>query len=127
MTRPKGDLRNDARCGFQIVTARDIDRIGIDGIVKTLKERVHGAKVYVSVDIDVLDPAFAPGQSLFFFLFLLLFCWNLDSELFAVYRSRDTCSGVLLFSTWANGLARRCTVPRPRSTNVDVRIEVNLG
>ncbi|KAI9683800.1 MAG: hypothetical protein M1820_010909 [Bogoriella megaspora] len=61
MVRPKGDLRNDARCGFQIVRARDIDRVGADGIVSILKERVADSKVYISVDIDVLDPAFAPA------------------------------------------------------------------
>lgn len=64
LIRRKGDLRNDVRCGFEIVRARDIDRIGIDGVVRKLKERVAGTKVYISVDIDVLDPAFAPGKSL---------------------------------------------------------------
>ena len=62
LVKPKGDLRNDLRCGFEIVKARDIDRIGVDGIIKTLKDRVKDSKVYVSVDIDVLDPAFAPGK-----------------------------------------------------------------
>jgi agmatinase len=62
LVRKKGDLRNDVRCGFDIVRARDIDRIGIDGVIHKLKERVAGTKVYISVDIDVLDPAFAPGK-----------------------------------------------------------------
>jgi agmatinase len=57
-----GDLRNDARCGFQIIKARDIDRIGTAGIVEALKARVADSRVYISVDIDVLDPAFAPGK-----------------------------------------------------------------
>jgi len=55
--RPKGDLKNDARCGFEIIKAREIDRIGTDGIIRKLKERVAGSRVYISVDIDVLDPA----------------------------------------------------------------------
>ena len=58
----KGDLRNDARCGFEIVRARDIDRIGVNGVIGKLKKRVGDSKVYISVDIDVLDPAFAPGR-----------------------------------------------------------------
>jgi len=58
----KGDLRNDVRCGFEILTARDIDRIGVNGIISKLKDRVGTSKVYISVDIDVLDPAFAPGK-----------------------------------------------------------------
>jgi agmatinase len=61
--RPKGDVRNDIRCGFEIVKARAIDRAGVNGIIDKLKSRVAGTKVYISVDIDVLDPAFAPGKS----------------------------------------------------------------
>lgn len=64
MIRRKGDLRNDLRCGFEIVKARDIDRIGVNGIISRLKNRVGDSKVYISVDIDVLDPAFAPGECL---------------------------------------------------------------
>lgn len=59
--RPKGDIRNDVRCGFQIVHARDIDRVGVQGIIEKLKSRVGDNNVYISVDIDVLDPAHAPG------------------------------------------------------------------
>ncbi|OJD35527.1 agmatinase 1 [Diplodia corticola] len=59
--RPRGDIRNDVRCGFDMVKAREIDRIGIDGVVERLKQRVGDSRVYVSVDIDVLDPAFAPA------------------------------------------------------------------
>ncbi|KAF2188414.1 Arginase/deacetylase [Zopfia rhizophila CBS 207.26] len=59
--RPKGDVRNDIRCGFDMVKARDIDRIGVSGITGKLKRRVAGSRVYISVDIDVLDPAFAPA------------------------------------------------------------------
>lgn len=60
--RPKGDVRNDIRCGFEMIKARDIDRIGVSGIIDKLKARVGDSKVYISVDIDVLDPAFAPGE-----------------------------------------------------------------
>lgn len=62
MVRPKGDLRNDIKCGFEIVRARDIDRITASGVIERLKSRVGGSRVYISVDIDVLDPAFAPGK-----------------------------------------------------------------
>jgi len=56
-------MRNDMRCGFDTIKARDIDRIGVQGIIDRLKKRVGDTKVYISVDIDVLDPAFAPGES----------------------------------------------------------------
>jgi len=64
LIRPKDDLRNDLRCGFEIVTARDLDRLGVAGVLEKLRDRVGKTKVYVSVDIDVLDPAFAPGKLL---------------------------------------------------------------
>lgn len=57
----KYDWRNDKRCGFEIITARDIDKIGVAGIIERLKSRVGESNVYISVDIDVLDPAYAPG------------------------------------------------------------------
>lgn len=40
----------------------DIDDIGVDGIIRQIMDRV-GSKtpVYLSVDIDILDPAIAPG------------------------------------------------------------------
>ncbi|KAJ2975797.1 hypothetical protein NUW58_g8258 [Xylaria curta] len=57
----KGDIRNDERCGFARLTSRDIDRFGVSGIVSRIRDRVTGP-VYISVDIDVLDPAFAPGM-----------------------------------------------------------------
>ncbi|KAL4884223.1 arginase family-domain-containing protein [Aspergillus karnatakaensis] len=59
--RGKSDIRNDIRCGFSIITARDLDRLGITGVVDAIKTRVGDSKVYISVDIDVLDPAFAPA------------------------------------------------------------------
>jgi len=57
------DLANDARCGFSIIRARSIDspHIGIPGIIDAIRRRVKDTAVYISVDIDVLDPAFAPG------------------------------------------------------------------
>ena len=64
VVRKNGDVRNDRRCGFDMVKAREIDRIGVDGVIRRLKDRVAGTKVYISVDIDVLDPAFAPGRHL---------------------------------------------------------------
>jgi agmatinase len=44
-----------------MIKARDIDRFGPHGVIEKLKNRVAGTKVYISVDIDVLDPAFAPA------------------------------------------------------------------
>ncbi|RFU22223.1 agmatinase [Geodermatophilus marinus] len=55
------DLVEDAELGFQVVHAREMDDIGVRGVVERIRARVEERPVYVSVDIDVLDPAFAPG------------------------------------------------------------------
>lgn len=52
------DYENDGYCGFEIVEAREIDTIGMDGIIKKIHDRVGTTKpVYLSIDIDTLDPA----------------------------------------------------------------------
>lgn len=56
------DYENDGYCGFQISEAREIDTIGTEGIIKKIHDRVgHKNPVYLSIDIDTLDPAFAPA------------------------------------------------------------------
>jgi agmatinase len=57
----ESDLREDADMGFKIVHARDLDRLGVDRVIEMVRDRVGDAPVYVSIDIDVLDPGFAPG------------------------------------------------------------------
>ncbi|KAM9902838.1 hypothetical protein OXX79_003729 [Metschnikowia pulcherrima] len=58
---PDYDRKHDRACGFSTITARDMDKMGISQIVETLKTSLGDTPVYISVDIDVLDPAFAPG------------------------------------------------------------------
>ncbi|MEU6265340.1 agmatinase [Saccharopolyspora shandongensis] len=55
------DLVDDASFGFRVIRAGDLDTLGIDGAVDAVRRRVGDAPVYLSIDIDVLDPAFAPG------------------------------------------------------------------
>ncbi|MBM7369404.1 agmatinase [Gordonia hydrophobica] len=55
------DLHDDAVLGFQVVTADAYEIRGVAGVVETVRRRLGDAPVYVSVDVDVLDPAFAPG------------------------------------------------------------------
>ncbi|WP_285483626.1 agmatinase [Amycolatopsis sp. NBRC 101858] len=57
----KRDLEEDRRLGFGIVTSGDVLRRGIDETVDALRQRIGDRPLYVSVDIDVLDPAHAPG------------------------------------------------------------------
>src|SRR5699024_8151267 len=57
----KKDLEDDRRFGFGIVTSSDVFRQGVDEIIAKLRDRVGKRALYISVDIDVLDPAHAPG------------------------------------------------------------------
>lgn len=52
---------NDADFGFEILTSPWIHRNGVDETLKVIRERVGDMPVYISFDIDGLDPAFAPG------------------------------------------------------------------
>lgn len=58
---PEYDIDHDKKCGFQVITARDLDSLGTQKIVDQLKELVKDKPVYITVDIDVLDPSTAPG------------------------------------------------------------------
>lgn len=55
------DLAEDRGLGFATVSTADVARRGVDEAVDRIRERVGSRPVYVSVDIDVLDPAHAPG------------------------------------------------------------------
>ena len=55
------DLAEDAGFGFVVLGTWEIEEIGIDGYVSRIRERLGEIPVYLSIDIDVLDPAFAPA------------------------------------------------------------------
>lgn len=57
----KTDLDDDARLGFAVVTSDFVEDFGVEAAIDRIRTRVGSAPVYVSVDIDVLDPAHAPG------------------------------------------------------------------
>ena len=48
-------------CGIEIIYGEEIDSLGFSGIANRIKERVGDQPVYLTFDIDCLDPAFAPG------------------------------------------------------------------
>lgn len=52
---------NDSDHGFEILTAPWVHRNGIDAALDVVRDRAGDAPVYISFDIDGLDPAFAPG------------------------------------------------------------------
>jgi agmatinase len=57
----KKDLEDDRRFGFGIVTSSDVYYQGVVEVIDKLRQRLGDRPVYVSIDIDVLDPAHAPG------------------------------------------------------------------
>lgn len=55
------DLADDAALGFVVVTTEAYETEGVAAVVRRVRERLGDGPVYVSVDVDVLDPAHAPG------------------------------------------------------------------
>ena len=55
------DLPTDAGLGFRLIDGRAIDDRGAASIAGEIRDLVGQSSVYLSLDIDVLDPAFAPG------------------------------------------------------------------
>lgn len=55
------DLVEDEELGFQTVSCVDVERQGLAAVLERIKERVGNRPVYISVDIDVIDPGSAPG------------------------------------------------------------------
>jgi agmatinase len=56
------DWTDDDQQGFLRIAADDIDDIGTAGVVAAIMQRIGpNRRVYLSVDIDVLDPGLAPG------------------------------------------------------------------
>ncbi len=57
----RDDWRDDDAMGFWRVSSIEVMERGCREVVQALRHRVGDAPVYVSVDVDVLDPAHAPG------------------------------------------------------------------
>jgi agmatinase len=55
------DLAGSEQLGFMAIHSAEIERDGLAAAISRMTARLGDAPVYVSVDIDVLDPAFAPG------------------------------------------------------------------
>lgn len=57
----RDDLRRDQDLGFKIVHCDEFEADGIDRVVDRIRDRIGDHPLYLSIDIDVLDPAHAPG------------------------------------------------------------------
>jgi agmatinase len=57
------ELENVKEAGMRIINPLEIVERGVKSIAQIIRELTSGSKVYVSVDLDCIDPAFAPGVS----------------------------------------------------------------
>jgi len=55
------DLSDDKALGFQIFSSVEFQDLGVNAAIEKMKARVGNRPLYISIDIDVLDPAHAPG------------------------------------------------------------------
>lgn len=53
--------QGDAAHGFEILTSPWIHRNGIEAAIDVVRQRAGNTPVYISFDVDGMDPAFAPG------------------------------------------------------------------
>jgi agmatinase len=57
------ELENARKAGLVIVSPLEIVKLGVKRTAQMIRMRTSGSKVYISLDLDCLDPAFAPGVS----------------------------------------------------------------
>ncbi|KAJ7765445.1 Arginase/deacetylase [Mycena maculata] len=55
------DLEHDDSVGFQVISTDDIDDYGIHQVIQKIRQRIGSSPVYLSLDIDVVDPGLAPA------------------------------------------------------------------
>lgn len=55
------DLDDARALGFAVVPSEELRALGPDGYAQLVRERVGERPVFLSFDVDFLDPAFAPG------------------------------------------------------------------
>lgn len=57
------EIQNAKKAGLQIVTPIDIVELGVHRVSEMILTKTAGNRVYVSIDLDCVDPASAPGVS----------------------------------------------------------------
>ncbi len=60
----KDELEIATSLGFKVIPMAAIRERGIAEVIQTIHERVGKMKVFVSFDIDIVDPAYAPGTGI---------------------------------------------------------------
>jgi agmatinase len=55
------DVENSRRLGARVITIDECFEIGVPAVIQTIRDVVGERPVYVSLDIDAVDPAYAPA------------------------------------------------------------------
>ena len=55
------DYELSTELGFRLIPADELRALGPDGLASAVRERVGDRPVFLSFDVDFLDPAYAPG------------------------------------------------------------------
>lgn len=56
-----GDLEASYELGYNVITTPDLRKRGIVDVVNEIKSKIGDTPVFLTFDIDFVDPAFAPG------------------------------------------------------------------
>jgi agmatinase len=57
----RGDWEDAREMGFDLIPTDGVRELGIPSVMERVRERTGDAKLYISFDVDFVDPAFAPG------------------------------------------------------------------
>ncbi len=55
------DIEDARALGFHVIPSEELRALGADGFSETVRARVGSRPVFLSFDVDFLDPAYAPG------------------------------------------------------------------
>jgi agmatinase len=55
------DIQQSLDLGYEVVTTDEMLDGGLDATSRRIREKLRGRRVFLSFDLDVVDPAFAPG------------------------------------------------------------------
>ncbi len=58
--KPRADI-HESKLGYRLIPADEFYRIGIEKTIEIIRERVGDSPLYITFDLDVLDPAEAPA------------------------------------------------------------------
>ena len=56
------DLDDDVTAGFDLIHTMDVDDHGVEWIAEKIKQRIGNGPVVISLDVDVMDPAYMPAS-----------------------------------------------------------------